>query len=76
MLTTIPRPRRDISPYAPRLLRTKIPVDKIGLLIGPGGKNIRMIQETTGAVIEVEDDGTVTVASENLDGARGSIASG
>ncbi len=46
MLTTIPRPRRDISPYAPRLLRTKIPVDKIGLLIGPGGKNIRMIQET------------------------------
>ncbi len=70
MLTTIPRPRRDISPYAPRLLRTKIPVDKIGLLIGPGGKNIRMIQETTGAVIEVEDDGTVTVASENLDGAR------
>ncbi len=70
MLTTIPRPRRDISPFAPRLLRTKIPVDKIGLLIGPGGKNIRLIQETTSAVIEVEDDGTVTVASADLESAR------
>jgi len=63
MLTTIARPREEISQWAPRLLRTHIHPDKIGLLIGPGGKNIRSIQETTGASVDVEDDGTVTVAS-------------
>jgi polyribonucleotide nucleotidyltransferase len=65
MLSTISRPKDSISPWAPRLIRTKIDVDKIGALIGPGGKNIRMIQETTGTVIEVEDDGTVTVAGNS-----------
>jgi polyribonucleotide nucleotidyltransferase len=65
MLTTIPRPRRDIAPTAPRLLRTKIDPAKIGMLIGPGGKNIRGIQERTNTVIEVDDDGVVTVASTN-----------
>lgn len=63
MLTAIPRPAENISPYAPRLFRTKINPEKIGLLIGPGGKNIRALQERTGSVIEVEDDGTVTIAS-------------
>jgi polyribonucleotide nucleotidyltransferase len=62
MLTTIARPKDDISPWAPRLRRTTIDPEKIGALIGPGGRNIRTIQETTGTVIEVEDDGTVTVA--------------
>ncbi len=70
MLTTISRPRREISATAPRLLRTKISPDKIGALIGPGGKNIRGIQETTGAVIEVDDDGTVLVASNNKESAE------
>ncbi len=70
MLTTIPRPRREIAPTAPRLLRTKIAPDKIGALIGPGGKNIRGIQETTGCVIEVDDDGTVLVASSNKESAE------
>jgi polyribonucleotide nucleotidyltransferase len=70
MLTTISRPRREISPTAPRLLRTKISPDKIGALIGPGGKNIRGIQESTGAVIEVDDDGTVLVASSNRESAE------
>ena len=65
MLSTISQPRSDTSPYAPRLLQVKIPADKIGMLIGPGGKTIRGIQESTGAVIEVDDDGTVTVASPN-----------
>ena len=65
MLTTIPRPRKNTSPFAPRLLRTAIDPEKIGALIGPGGKNIRHIQESTGTVIEVDDDGTVTIASEN-----------
>ena len=70
MLTTISRPRREIAATAPRLLRTKIASDKIGALIGPGGKNIRGIQETTGAVIEVDDDGTVLIASANKDSAE------
>ena len=69
MLTTIPRPRREIATSAPRLLRTKIAPDKIGALIGPGGKNIRGIQESTGCVIEVDDDGIVLVASTNKESA-------
>ena len=70
MLSTIPRPRSEISPWAPRLLRTHIDPEKIGLLIGPGGKMIRSIQETTGALIEVDDDGTVCIASSNMEGAN------
>ena len=70
MLTTISRPRREIAETAPRLLRTKIAADKIGALIGPGGKNIRGIQESTGAVIEVDDDGTVLIASSNKEAAE------
>ncbi len=70
MLSTISRPREEISEYAPRLLTTKIPPDKIGILIGPGGKNIRGIQESTGAVIEVNDDGVVTIASSNAEWAN------
>jgi polyribonucleotide nucleotidyltransferase len=73
MLTAIPRPRKEISHWAPRLLRTHIPPEKIGLLIGPGGKTIRAIQESTGAVIEVEDDGTVTVASNDAEGATAAL---
>jgi polyribonucleotide nucleotidyltransferase len=74
MLTAIPRPRSDISIWAPRLLRTHIPPDKIGALIGPGGKTIRGIQEATGAVIEVEDDGTVTIASSDAEAAHAALA--
>ncbi len=74
MLTAIARPRAEISGYAPRLLRTKIDPEKIGALIGPGGKTIRGIQERTGAVIEVEDDGTVTIASADADGAKAAMA--
>ena len=70
MLTAIPRPRTEISHWAPRLLRTHIDPEKIGLLIGPGGKTIRSIQEATGAMIEVEDDGTVTIASDDAEGAK------
>lgn len=65
MLTTIQRPNQEISEHAPRLITVKIDPEKIGLLIGPGGKTIRSIQETTGAVIEVDDDGVVTIASSN-----------
>ncbi|MGC4004592.1 MAG: polyribonucleotide nucleotidyltransferase [Pirellulales bacterium] len=74
MLGAINRPRAEISVHAPRLLRTKIDPQKIGLLIGPGGKTIRGIQESTGAVIEVEDDGSVTVASDNMESAKAALA--
>jgi polyribonucleotide nucleotidyltransferase len=74
MLSTILRPRAEISNFAPRLLRTSIDPEKIGLLIGPGGKMIRSIQESTGALIEVEDDGTVTVACESAEGAQAAMA--
>ncbi len=73
MLSTLMQPREEISAWAPRLLRTHIDPQKIGLLIGPGGKTIRAIQESTGAVIEVEDDGTVTVASADSEGAKAAM---
>jgi polyribonucleotide nucleotidyltransferase len=74
MLTAISRPKKDISMWAPRLLRTHIPPDKIGALIGPGGKTIRSIQESTGASLEVEDDGTVTIASADGESAQAALA--
>ena len=70
MLTTIARPRRELAATAPRLLRTKIDPEKIGMLIGPGGKNIRGIQEVTQTVVEVDDDGNVLVASDNQESAQ------
>ena len=67
MLTAIPRPSEELSPHAPRLLVTNIDPEKIGMLIGPGGKNIRGIQEQTSTVIEVAEDGRVTIAGINSD---------
>jgi polyribonucleotide nucleotidyltransferase len=72
MLTAIDRPRTEISPYAPRLLTVKIPVDMIGTVIGPGGKTIKRITEETGAKVDIEDDGTVTIAS--IDSAKANAA--
>lgn len=63
MLKAIAAPREDISPYAPHIETIHIPVDKIRDVIGSGGKVIRGLQEETGATIEVEDDGTVRIAS-------------
>ena len=63
MLSALDKPRTGISEHAPRLLRITINPDKIGLVIGPGGKNIKKIQEETGARIEIENDGTVTISS-------------
>jgi len=63
MLKTLPQPREGISDLAPRLLQIKIDPDQIGKLIGPGGKMIRKIEEDSGARVEVEDDGTVTLSS-------------
>lgn len=74
MLSAISRPRSEISTYAPRLLRTHIDPEKIGLLIGPGGKTIRSIQERTGAAIEVTDDGTVMIACSDSDAAKQALS--
>jgi polyribonucleotide nucleotidyltransferase len=63
MSTSLSGPRPELSQYAPRLQTIKIPVDMIGALIGPGGKNIRQLVKDSGAEINVEDDGTVTVAA-------------
>jgi polyribonucleotide nucleotidyltransferase len=67
MLATIDNPRSELSPYAPRLLTLKIDPDLIGLVIGPGGKTIKGITEQTGAKIDIEDDGTVTIAAVEAD---------
>ena len=74
MLQEIPRPRLEISMTAPRLLRTKIDPEKIGLLIGPGGKTIRSIQDETGASIDIQDDGTVTIAGADGTQAEDALA--
>jgi polyribonucleotide nucleotidyltransferase len=63
MLATINQPRQELSPYAPRLLTIKIDQDLIGMIIGPGGKTIKGITEETGAKIDIEDDGTVTISA-------------
>src|SRR5262249_34940378 len=70
MLATLRQPNEDISRYAPRLLTLHINPEKIGLLIGPGGKTIKGIQEATGAKIDIEDDGTVYVAHSDAAGAE------
>ena len=70
---TISTPRSELKQHAPRIVVVKIPVDKIGAVIGPGGKIIRGIQEETGATIDIEDDGSVYVASSDGESARKAI---
>ncbi len=65
MEACIAAPREELSPYAPRITVVNINPEKIGALIGPGGKNIRRITETTGAQIDIEDTGKVSVFSKN-----------
>ncbi len=63
MLSIIPTPRPELKPHVPRITVIKIPVDKIGAIIGPGGKNIRALQEETGAKIDIEEDGSVYISA-------------
>src|SRR5712691_3919787 len=63
MLDTIDAPREELSEYAPRIQTIKINPDKIGAVIGPGGKMIRKIQEESGAKIDIEDDGSVNISA-------------
>ncbi len=63
MLETIDKPREEIKDHAPRIEIIKVPVDKIGAVIGKGGETIRNLQEETGTRIDIEDDGTIYIAS-------------
>jgi polyribonucleotide nucleotidyltransferase len=74
MVRAINEPREDISPYAPRIITITIHPDKIRDVIGPGGKMIRSIVEETGAKIDIQDDGTVTIATADGNAAEAAIA--
>jgi len=70
MAKTIAEPRKELSKYAPRIETLKINPEKIGLVIGPGGKNIKRIVEESGCEINIEDDGTVNIYSVSEDGMK------
>jgi polyribonucleotide nucleotidyltransferase len=70
MLETLPAPRPDLSKWAPRITTVKVKPDQIRLIIGPGGKTIKGIADQTGVAIDVEDDGTVNVASADADAVK------
>ena len=73
MATTLSAVREEMSPFAPRMVRIKVPVEKIGAVIGPGGKMIRSITEETGATIDIQDDGTVTIGSSDGEASKRAI---
>ncbi|MEL6159198.1 MAG: polyribonucleotide nucleotidyltransferase [Cyanobacteria bacterium J06627_32] len=70
MLETIDKPRGEVSPYAPRLLTMQVKPDQIGMVIGPGGKQIKAITEATGAKVDIQDDGTVTISAVDSEKAQ------
>ena len=70
MAKVIATPRADISKYAPRIETIKINPEKIGALIGPGGKNIKRLVEESGCEINIEDDGTVNIFSVSPEGMK------
>ena len=67
MLEVISEPRPELKAHVPRITIVRIPVDKIGAIIGPGGKNIRALQEETNTKIDIDDDGTVYIAATDKD---------
>ncbi len=76
ILETIPAPRPDLKPHVPRITTVQIPVDKIGAIIGPGGKNIRQLQEDTNTKIDIEESGLIYISATNAadsDAARDQI---
>ncbi len=70
MLEVIPEPRPNLKPHAPRITVVQIPIDKIGAVIGPGGKTIRSIQEETNTKIDIGEDGSVFIAATDGESAR------
>jgi polyribonucleotide nucleotidyltransferase len=73
MEATLPEPRTNIAPYAPRIIQIKINPDKIRDVIGPGGKIIRSLVEETGAKIDVSDDGTISIATASGEAAEAAV---
>lgn len=73
MATVLEAPRAELSEWAPQMGQTKIPPDKIGLLIGPGGKNIKRIQETYGVKVDIEEDGSVSVSGDGDADIKGAV---
>ncbi|TAK65948.1 MAG: polyribonucleotide nucleotidyltransferase, partial [Dehalococcoidia bacterium] len=73
MAATIAEPRAEMSPYAPRMYRLQIDPQKIGTVIGPGGRVIRSIIEETGCTVDIEDDGSVFIGATNEESARKAI---
>ena len=73
MNKVISEPRKELSPLAPRIITLKIDEDKIGTLIGPGGKMIHEIVDTYDVVVDVEDDGTVFITSKNQENAKNAL---
>jgi len=67
MLSVIPAPNPELKPHVPRVTSLKVPIDKIGAIIGPGGKMIRALQEETDTRIDIEDDGTVFIGATSKD---------
>jgi len=74
MMETISEPKPDLSPYAPRIFSMQIPVEKIGELIGPGGKTIKKIVEETGVKIDIDDTGMVFIVSNEKEASNKAIA--
>ena len=70
MNETLEGPRSELAASAPRVITTKVPVDKIGEVIGPKGKNINMITATTGVEIDIDDDGTIRIGSTDQESAE------
>jgi len=70
MNRTIEKPRGSVSDLAPKVISLKVPTEKIGLIIGPGGKNIKGMSEKSGATINIDDDGTVTIYCRQKEGAE------
>jgi polyribonucleotide nucleotidyltransferase len=73
MLAELPSPRPELSPYAPRIITLHIDPDKIRIVIGPGGKTVQGIVEETGVKIDIEDDGTIYIASTDGESAQQAV---
>jgi polyribonucleotide nucleotidyltransferase len=69
MEMVLPAPRPSLKPFAPRILSLKVPVDKIGIVIGPGGKNVRALEEL-GVEVDIEEDGTIRIYSSDMEKAE------
>ncbi|HVF69254.1 MAG TPA: polyribonucleotide nucleotidyltransferase [Xanthomonadales bacterium] len=73
MLASLPEARKDVSEYAPKIEQIQVPVDKIGEVIGPGGKNIKAIIAQTGADVDIDDNGTVSISAVSEEAVRSAV---